>query len=745
MPEQTFPNQLQETTLESEALKLSTDRIDDIYALAMVKETFGHHERFRSSNHDRRWLSHDRLYFGWVPAKNWEGSRTPRAAFGAYTTFDHVETALPFLDQALFGGPEWFQVEAEPGATREEAKAIGEHMLYATDMAGVRNEVTLAAKSMLLYGNGGVEVYWDAEKKTFAISAIDIRDFYIDPGTPTPNIDDARSVIRRKWMTVDELDQMRDNPGMRIPSKSTLMYMANHVTHATADSTKQSSEALRGIQYSPIDQTYLPLPADRKIEVLIYYSKSKIVWVLNRQVVAYNERNPYGFIPFCFVPCFIVPGRFYAQSFADRIEQAQLYIQGLMNARLDNLNLALIPPRIQKQGSNTLAGHTSYRPGAVFTVENQKDMEIPAVSNVTENVADEIGFFEMNAEKGTGINGVSQGTPRPGNANRTATGMQIQSQGPANRMHLLVRNIEEYLIIPMLKKAYRLIQYHTNPEDWITTLGEGQQALQIGARAFRAPIRFKITAASKMITRQQLAEVIPFIVQYGLAGPLVAQLQATGRTLDVNVLFEMIQDATGTARLYPFIRPMNEQEQAALQQPPPEVQAKMAASQQESQTRIQMGQMASQKDLQIASIQAEIEKMKMDNAAEREMIAHMFEQQKNNPQVEMAKAQMEIQVQKEKMNLEKQKMQQKMVMDAMGHKQKMAISAAEGQMKVRQSQQDSQAKQIQSMVDLSFNQRRQEQELQHSQASATQDMAIKDRQSKMSINNPKNRIRGKKE
>src|SRR6185369_15461087 len=146
---------------------------------------------------------------------------------------------------------------------------------------------------------------------------VDIRDFYIDPGCPVPNVDESRSVIRRKMMTIDELVLRRQDPRMKIPEDDVLYHMSKNQQFATGDQTKRNQAAIRGENYTPGVTDYAANPADRKIEVLLYYTASRIIWVLNREAVIYNEENPYGFIPFCFAPCYIFPGRFYAMSLAD--------------------------------------------------------------------------------------------------------------------------------------------------------------------------------------------------------------------------------------------------------------------------------------------------------------------------------------------------------------------------------------------------------------------------------------------
>ena len=147
-----------------------------------------------------------------MPVKYWEGTKIPRASHSQPMVFSQIETALPIIDQAIFGSnSEWFQVEPEPGADPEEARAIKDHLLYLLDHdkdelgRSARREVNMAIKSILLYGNGGLRFYSNPVTKRTCAEWVDIREIYIDPGTPTPSCDDSRSLIYRKMFTVEEL------------------------------------------------------------------------------------------------------------------------------------------------------------------------------------------------------------------------------------------------------------------------------------------------------------------------------------------------------------------------------------------------------------------------------------------------------------------------------------------------------------------------------------------------------------
>jgi hypothetical protein len=81
-----------------------------------------------------------------------------------------------------------------------------------------------------------------------------------------------------------------------------------------------------------------------------------------------------------------------------------------------------------------------------------------------------------------------------------------------------------------------------------------------------------------MLTQQKLASMAPFLSQYLMNGPFIAQLAKSGQTVDFGEFSKLIQDATGTKDSYKLFRPLTQQEQQAQGQPPPEAVMKKQIS-----------------------------------------------------------------------------------------------------------------------------------------------------------------------
>ncbi len=710
MPQDEYIERLPTVDLDSEPLKLDIDELGNAYALQMVTRTFSDYEAYRSMNHDPRWTISDTLYWGYLPQKVWEGTSVPRSSLGMPIVFDQIEAALPAISQELFSPQDdWFQVAAEPGTDPKEAEQVQEHLSYILEHTksdygfSARNEIEMATKFLELYGNGGIWVEYDSILDRPVVECVDIRDFYIDPGCCTPNIDDARSIIRRKFMTVETLSKLRDDARMTIPSDDALYTMSKSPYFAIGDQTKSNQEAFRGVSYTPNVSDYTVMPSDRKIEVLMYYSKARIVWVLNREKVIYNQDNPYGFMPACFAPCYIVPGRFYAQSIADVQEGNQRCIEGLLNGRLDSITMELIPPRIYKRGVLMTPSQLRWHPGATSGADDVKDMALMQPTTSLANVFTEIGYLTDVAEQRTGINSMTSGIPKPSNTNRTATGVSAVASGSMSRLRELVSNIENYMIVPMLYKLYKLVQMHNTPGKNLPGITKNGEVSQVSSDAFQNKMRFRMLSASRMMTREKLAQVFPFLTQYMINGTFMGELHKAGKTIDFSELFRMLQDATGTGKLYNFVRAVTPEEQQAMQQPNPELVAKAQQSQAELQTRLQISQQKNQTDLQKAQIAKAPDPMENQQEQQRMMMEAERDQMRMKHEKDLA--QFKIQAEHDKHQVAMQ-----------GKAQELRMKGLESAMNVHAVQQQNQ---------LQLDQMKQQGEMQQNQDFTTHVLGMK--------------------
>ena len=634
MPELLEPKRLEEVNLEDIPYKLFGVDVEDATALKLVTETFNRYANSRDQNHTERWKQNDNLYHGWVPKKNWPGTRVPRSSLGIPISFDQVETVFPIISGALFGHePYWFDVKATQFSSPQTARQVQGTLAYFVDTPndasgiGIVEHLKLGLHDYLQHGNCVIEVGWDPSRNTLFGDWVNLRDFYISPTLDTPLVDRSPAVIRRKRMSVEEIELLRGVDGFKVPPAGVLNLFSKSRLDDTADLSKDWQGYLHGEQslagFVEAD------PSHQSAELLQYWTDHRMVWVINRRWVIYNGRNPYGFKPFVFGTLYPVLGKAYGMSLPDILEGEQMYIQGLVNFRLDEINMALNQPRSRQRESVEFPGQLSIHPGFIDFVEQPDKTQFHAPMNITREAYTEVQLAEQRAQKRSGVSQLmSAGIPQASNANRTAGGVQAQSAASNSRIRPIIENFENFVIVPFLYKAQMILNKFipaTIPQ--VPSMTEEGGTELVPREVLGQPVRYRMTAASRTSLQAQLAPFAQFITQTIMNEGVMKALAGQGKTVDTDEWQQFIQDATNTSQKYAFFRPMTPEEQQAQGQPSPEAQMEMQKAQLEAQTRIQMGQMKAQTEQSKVQADVETKSRETSEKSNRELIKHLSQQQ----------------------------------------------------------------------------------------------------------------------
>lgn len=593
------------TDLQAHTITTPDETWSDSFALKVAVEDFNLAQNYRTQNHDWRWTNSDALYLGYVPQKYWEGTKIPRANIAVFTAYEQIESLIPRIVQALFGDNPWFESTAM-GNTRPDAARISRDVILAqTAQCRIKKVIEIGIRSGAIYGNGVWEASWLYSKQTvkkyiprfvphrqymrhpvtgqvFAaptgtydrivseveeveyenrpiIENIPLKDFYIDPNCPTSDPGDARYTVARSYQPIDYLRSLRDADGFRIPSDEELLNMVPQKPTTQGDNTKAWEESARMGMWSPqIDQTIDP--GGGRIELLRYKTDRRCVWVVNRQYVIYNEPNPYGRklqYNFCYTD---LVDRFYGLALTDVVEGEQRLQEGILNGRIDELALNIHASTVVKRGNTEPVYKLRLRPGGVnYSDDPKNDLIRQQTSNVTAQAFAETAASDIRVQKITGLADTAAGGQNP--VARSATGAGLQGQATMVRSQYQVEKIEYNVLEPMLNDFHMLNQHHLDPEQMIDAV-DGQQIDPMAV--FGAKVKFDMRAGSRMQSRQGLLQIIPYVMQYAMAGPLQSELTQMGLTMDYESVFQMLLDATGLKAKATWVRPLSPQEKQAL-------------------------------------------------------------------------------------------------------------------------------------------------------------------------------------
>lgn len=349
-------------------------------ARQIVKADFDRAAAYRQTNHERRWQDASEAYLAWNSRqKFWEGSKIPRSDMQVFLIFQQIEALLPQMVDAICGNDLDFDVEAARAGTTIAQCHLVRDVINAqlrslggshTRFLGWRECVRRMGKDGLIYGNGVAEVGWEGpfqvastkwERQNFPEFGIvphpqipglgvhvptgrtisqavqvpstktvsqfwmdpcALTDFYIDPNTRGPNVQEGEFAIRRKLMTVAELSGYRVQEGWDIPPDGELFRLAKKKQWTQGDTTRQAMAAANGENLQPMED-HSTDPRLAKVEVLRYFSREHHVWLLGREHVAWNTPNRYGMLPFMNWTYVDVPNAFYGMSIPDIVRTDQ--------------------------------------------------------------------------------------------------------------------------------------------------------------------------------------------------------------------------------------------------------------------------------------------------------------------------------------------------------------------------------------------------------------------------------------
>lgn len=697
MPELAQPQTPPNINLDLLPFKLSSDKLTNDEAINLVVDNFNQCESDRSRNYDWKWLDSDSLYNGVVERRKWTGTDKWRSAIPNNISFDHVESAQASIESILFDNPEYFAVEAMRESSPQDALDVEEVLMDMLekpdeeDYSTGRREMRSSIKSGLMYGTGMAFLEWTG--KSIKVMDIDIHNVYLPSRTKTPCVDHCTCVIVRDEMTVDQLEKFRNSPKIDLPSAPLLYWMTQTNPVPMSAQMEQMRALTQGVATSTSSVLNdAPNPADRKIEVLRYYDKGRIIWILGRMHVMYMDRNPYGVIPLVSFPCRLNVGQFYGSSLPEAIRWQQRYTEALYNGHIDELHLALDPPTVGPKDAKPNDLRTY--PGNYSTVSDPKQVIRQKPPNATVNVLQDVSYMEQMAERRNGLSSMLQGAARPGNINRTRAGVLAQSEGSNLRLKHIVENFQDYYLLPLLQKMVRMIQVHTSPDQILLLSApgpNGERYRPITAAPFHKPMRFRIEAATRMITRERLGSVLDPVLRMlmSIAGGLAEQ----GETLDASEIAKTIQDAAGLPKRYTWVKKMTPEQQQARNQPPPEAVMRQQDKQADLSARMNIAQMKNQSEM--AGHQAEIQKAVIQKQPSPE-----------ESQMKMMEMNAKVAQQQQQAQLKQQEMEGKLRYQQAESQQKLAflyeqgrIKAQESEEKLRQQQQQSQLKAQQGQVD----------------------------------------------
>lgn len=598
-------------------------------ALKIVRTDFAYAEAYRTHAHDWRYRNANELYLAWAGQRYWDGTRVPRSSIGLFVVFEQVESMLPKIVDSLCDPESYEFFTDDPDHAALWKELVTEQL----DEIHYREQIRLAAKSSLIYGNGilewGIEDY-DDESITFeqtqrlkSVTTMyhpihgqinipqtengykrkiqnetkrrpylryrSIIDSYVNPNCETPCLQSPGNYfILRTYMTAEDLKKLKGKRDFNIPDDQTLTEYSKAKTTANQDVTKLSTELFRQNMWNPA-QDYSGDPGKKRIEVIEYTTADRKIWCLNREHIAYNKQNQYNEINFLSMHYADVLDRWHALAISDVAEGEQRLQQAIINGRIDELALSIHRPMIKRRGVTIPPYQLKVRPGVVIETENPEgDIKQLEVQNITQQAFIEVEASERRTQRITGMSDLAAlGSPTSGgnSANRTAAGVNTQVGATQDRARYYISNSEEGVIEPLLNKFIWLNKRFMDPKlgaAWITLHKDygNKKPLDVMNARVKAYCYASVRLQAKMAFLQNFASVGQTMFNPELLTMLSQQQR---KTVNVEAFERCIWDAIGYTPRHPIFIDMNDEQKQAMQQPPPGDKLKAQLAQMQAQ------------------------------------------------------------------------------------------------------------------------------------------------------------------
>jgi hypothetical protein len=626
-------------------------------AIALVVQNTKRAEAFLET---RLWMSEWRvakgLYEAPVRQQYWRDTLVPRASNSFPLCAQHVRAVLDQVMPAVFPAKVPFAIDPNQGTSWQVARGWEAVLAYQLKQANFRQEMRLLIKDAEVFGIGIGKWGWESftkkrevykraahpkriqdqngnwlyqhTKESDALDVVEVeevvtRPFFkrceinhvlVDPSLRVPDIRYAKYVIYRDFLTLRDLNQLRDCEGWNIPSEEELKQLAVP-PEEKAPGTPMENEATaypaQGHRPLPryIDSSEDPL--DHKLEVLEYWTNESVIVVLQRKKLIRNERNPFGCLPFVSAFWDDIPGSFYAFGIPRRIGGIQVHIQGLRNLRLDDVNLNLQQVWLCKIGTQIAAQPIKSYPGAVFKVDNPNEDLKPLIKQpIMAEAYREEEVLINDAERTSGANAlVTQGGSLPGNRStgmRSAAGANAVAGASDAHIQGFADNIIEQVFVPTLNAFLEMDRQRMDPELMRKIIGqELWQALEIEHQGDYLvdmcnvmDLQVNVLASSNLNARAKMAAALPVQAEMFMQPAFNQGLSDAGLKVNWLEFGRRMERTSGYDDPTEIFIPITPQEQQAKAASNPEVLKAQATKQRLDQMAEQKSQLSAQEHQQ---------------------------------------------------------------------------------------------------------------------------------------------------
>lgn len=574
--------------LRADEVAFGDEKLTDAAALKIVQQDVLVAEtHFQSKTLAADFNLADDLFRAFVAPRTWPNTNVSRSNIPMPVVMEAIETLLPQTHMAFFSDPQPFLIDAKGKTSADAARAMGHVACWSVEESGFEHEISKMLNSALLYGQCVGKYGWKTEtkkKKTYkrgtegisrgaesydiscpTFEYVDVRQILVDPFTSSSNIKSAAYVIQQKFITAEDLDDLRGDYD-NVPTRGELAAILAERAEMTKDSLQgMKIQSWREYQPSQPTEQRSADPLKQPLEILEYWTDDHVITVLQRCIVLRNEKNEFGEKPYFSCAFIEVLNSFWGMGVAKLLEGEQRFQTGVLNAWVDFLSLKLSPVFLRKKGLGTASQNQTVAPGKVI---NEEEMTPLQMEDITQEALGAINSSEVRASRRVGSN---YGPEMPTQAMRTAEGVQAFTSGVQVRLQYFIEQFADLVFIPAIKAFVELAKDNLDDKQIQEIISDKQGEPYKGdiLDVYSGSYSIDVLTSTKLTARRAMAQMIPMMMQMVAQAPVQQSLTGQGKKFDFLEFLQQCFDITGwpSADLIGDLTPQEQQQMMAQMNP----------------------------------------------------------------------------------------------------------------------------------------------------------------------------------
>lgn len=294
------------------------------------------------------------------------------------------------------------------------------------------------------------------------VQKVDIYDFFVDPSAAS--IQDARYCGHVEYLTKEQIQSLEQTNGWSVEWKNLLPV-------STVSGGREERGKVTGANIQDADSTYTKNDRGGLYKVHHYWEDNRHVAIINEQVCAIDEENPFWHGEKPYDKCCYVPNsnEFYGVGIPDILRDLQAELNTNRNMRIDYAAMTLRRMWKVRKDCGLSPNDLVWKQGGVLQVNEMDDVQEILVQNLPSSAFSNEETIKQDMRDATGCHDIVMGLAK---YDETATTTMTKDNNASLRFKAFVSALVDDILIPVVKKCVSLDQQFLNEERVVRLVGE---------------------------------------------------------------------------------------------------------------------------------------------------------------------------------------------------------------------------------------------------------------------------------